>query len=322
MVADEVVIAVGAERGRPLMNTDRRLAAALAVLLWVGVGRHAAADDRFLIYPQTPPEGVVTWASSHRVNDLLVHLQWARPPGQGPFPVVLVHPEAGRTAEDMLGVLHDLAGRGYFAAAADYRRLIGSRFRRTLFPWREPGDSTAALAIVLKNTYADSDRVAALGFSEGGSLSLVLASQSGILKAVAAYYPITDLPRWLDDPEYGAGRRLIFSLVRRYYFNQSGASSEKEFQQILRRDSPLFHADTIVVPVQLVHGTADTSAPIDESRRLAARLVGLGRPVELVEVAGAGHVFNFNDATRAVTPWRRTVAFLDRCLREIPPPSH
>ena len=64
-----------------------------------------------------------------------------------------------------------------------------------------------------------------------------------------------------------------------------------------------------------MHGSRDGSAAVEESRRLAKRLAELGRPVELLVIAGAGHVFNFRDRRQAGLAWKATLAFLDRYLR-------
>ena len=69
-----------------------------------------------------------------------MRLEWVRPADGRPLPAVIVHPEAGHQASEMRGVLHDLAKAGYLAAAADYQRRAGTRWRESLFPWRNPAD--------------------------------------------------------------------------------------------------------------------------------------------------------------------------------------
>jgi dipeptidyl aminopeptidase/acylaminoacyl peptidase len=74
-------------------------------------------------------------------------------------------------------------------------------------------------------------------------------------------------------------------------------------------------AEAILVPVLLIHGERDTSAPVAESERLAARLREVGREVELVVVPDAGHVFNFRDRDKARTAWEATLRWLDSHLK-------
>jgi len=59
--------------------------------------------NHFLVHPRDLPPTVVTWGEEVRRYSLFLHLEWARPAGDGPFPGVLVHPEAGEKACDMFG---------------------------------------------------------------------------------------------------------------------------------------------------------------------------------------------------------------------------
>lgn len=127
-----------------------------------------------------------------------------------------------------------------------------------------------------------------------------------------AYYPVTDFEGWLEESNGGPGKRWVFRLIRRHFFRQSGAKSEAEFRELLARASPLRRAEDIHCPVLLIHGDRDKSAGVEQSRRLAARLRALGSPVELLEVHGAGHVFNFRNREMAELAWETTMRWLDR----------
>src|SRR5262245_19995873 len=128
--------------------------------------------NHYLIYPKSDPPGVATWTQEVTRGELRVHLEWVQPPGNGPFPTVIVHPPAGETASDMKGVTRDLAQHGYLAVAVDYKRLIDGTFQRSTFVWRERSDPVAALEIVRVQPQADRDRIGALGFSQGAIFSL------------------------------------------------------------------------------------------------------------------------------------------------------
>src|SRR5262245_52345515 len=69
--------------------------------------------NHHLVHPTSRPPAVVTWSDDVELDSLLIHVQAARPPGEGPFPTVVVHPEGGKTAQDMEGVIWDLAQHGY-----------------------------------------------------------------------------------------------------------------------------------------------------------------------------------------------------------------
>ena len=284
---------------------------AVCLLLSCGCVNH------FVGHPRTAPASVQTWNEDVVRGALRIHLEWAAPSGSGPQAAVLVHPEAGSTARDMRGVIWDLAAHGYVAVAADYQRLIGGRYRRTLFPWREPDDEVAAVAVVRQNPRVDTSRVGLVGFSQGGVFSLCIAARDPTVRAVVAYYPVTDFPSWLEDPDYGPARRFLFWFIKRHFRRQSGATSDEEFDRMLERASPLRRVRSITTPVLLVHGANDRTAPVGQSRRLAQALTAMNRDAALLEIEDAGHVFNFYDkrAAEARKAWQASLDFLGRHLR-------
>jgi dienelactone hydrolase len=281
--------------------------------------------DHYLVHPRRPPAGALRWTEVAVAGDLQVRLEWVRPAGRGPLPAVIVHPEAGHQAVEMRGVLNDLAKGGYLAAAADYQRRTGTRWRESLFPWRDPADPRRVIERVRAHPDVDPRRIGLLGFSQGGVFSLLIAAYDGSAAAVVAYYPVTDFESWLEAAGASLPRRLVFRLIRVGFRRASGARSDAELQALLQRASPMRQAQFIKAPVLLVHGSRDNSADVEESRRLAQRLAELGRPVELLVIPGAGHVFNFRDRRQARLAWDATLAFLDRHLRSERgsfPPSH
>ena len=272
--------------------------------------------NHYLVHPQQPPAGVVTWSDDVKRDQLLVHLEGARPPGRGPFPTVLVHPEGGKTADDMKGIIWDLAGQGYLAIAADYQRLLDGRYQRNMFVWRSPSDATAIVELASTNPDVDPQRIALLGFSQGGVFSLLIAAYApDRIKAVVSYYPVTDFPRWLGQAQPNPFRGIAFAVIRWYFRRESGAESEAEFQTMLQRASPYYVAESIQAPVLLIHGDHDTTAPVEESQRMADRLAAAGKQVKLVVVPNAVHIFNFRQPEAARTAWEATLDWLDRHVR-------
>ena len=285
------------------------LALLAAVLLLPGCVNHR------LIHPRKVPPDVVVWDQEVERGALYIHLEWARPAGPGRFPTVLVHPEAGRTARDMRGVLWDLARNGYVAVAADYRRLEKGQYRRTLFAWKQDADVTAALDLIRSEDVVDPGRMATMGFSQGGVFSLLIASRVPEVRAVVAYYPVTDFEHWLYQEREGRMERFVFRTIRKYFFRKSGAQNEEDFRRMLRSASPYHQVEEIRAPVLLIHGDSDTSASVEESRRLAERLGELDRDVDLLEIPEAGHIFNFKNARQGAVAWEAALAWLDQHLR-------
>ena len=273
--------------------------------------------DHYLIYPDRDPPGVESWSEDVTRGALRVHLEWVQPPGPGPFPTVIVHPEGGGLAADMKGVTRDLAQHGYLAVAVDYSRLLDGEFRRNTFVWREQSDAVAALEVVRARPSVDRERIAALGFSQGGIYSLLMAEHAPDVKAVVAYYPVTDFRKWFDTERPNVGFHVAFRVIEWYFRRESGASSDAEFEEMLRLASPMTYVESLRAPVLLIHGAEDTSASVEESRRLERALKSRGREVELIVVPGAGHVFNFREPEKARSTWAAT---LDWLQKHLPPP--
>jgi dienelactone hydrolase len=286
------------------------LAAAAGGLLACGYRYFA---NHYLVYPDRPPAGVASWSDDVVVERLLIHLEGVQPSGDGPFPTVIVLPEGGKRAHDMQGVTWDLAAHGYGAVAADYQRCEDAGCRRSLFAWRSPADAAAIVDVVQRYAVVDPQRIGLLGFSQGGVYSLLIAAYAPErIKAVVSYYPVTDFPHWLDKREAGFGQRFAFHFVRWYFRRESGAQSDAEFEQLLTAASPYFVAEKIQAPVLLIHGERDTTAPVEESQRMADRL---SAPVELLVIPGAVHIFNFRQPREAALARDATLGWFDRYLR-------
>jgi dipeptidyl aminopeptidase/acylaminoacyl peptidase len=258
--------------------------------------------DHFLGHPHDPAPGVETWSEPFALDPLRIHVRVARPPGGGPFAAVIVHPEGGKTADDMQGVLWDLSARGYFAIAADYERWIDGAYRRNMFAWRSDADASAILDVALGYPEVDPARIGLLGFSQGAVYSLLIAAHApDRVRAVVAYYPVTDFPTFLKQP------RIAWSPVGWWFRRESGAKTDDEYERMLHAASPYYVADAIKAPVLLIHGDRDTTAPLTQSERMAERLRALHKPVQLLVVPGGRHIFNFRQPDEAAVAWAATV---------------
>ena len=276
--------------------------------------------NHYLIHPREPAPDVATWQADFGRDQLQVHLEGARPPGLGPFPTVLVLPEEDHVAVDMHGVTWDLASRGYVAIAADYKRRIEGRYRRNYFAWRSTGDLELLLDATRAYREVDQDRLGVLGFSEGAVVGLLVAAHDpDRIKAVVAYSPITDFPRWYDSGQSGLSpTRVLVELARWQLRVDSGAPNHEEFERMLRLASPLYMAEYVRAPVLLVHGADDKLAPPEESERMADALKAAGVTTKLVVVPGGERLFNFRQEHQAIVAWNATLDWLDRYLRPAP----
>jgi dienelactone hydrolase len=272
--------------------------------------------NHYLIHPKQAAPQTVVWSADFSHEQLLMHIEGARPPGPGPFPVVIVHPDEDFTAVDMRGVIFDLASHGYFAIAADYKRMLKGEYRRNYFAWRSAADLMLPIDATRAYPEADQKHIGAIGFSEGAVVSLLMAAHDpDRIKAVVAYSPITDFPRWYAGKHGGIRPRILFALARWQLRDDASAPNDEEFQKMLRTASPLYMAEYIRAPVLMLHGVEDTFAPTDESERMAEKLKESGTTVKVVLVPGGTRLFNFFQRELATDAWRQTLEWLDRYLR-------
>lgn len=114
-------------------------------------------------------------------------------------------------------------------------------------------------------------------------MSYLTARQRDDIRALAITGAPTDLVTELSRlPEM----ELVFrSLIPNYDQNK---------QQELRQRSVLFWAEELpaTLPVLLMHGGQDKRVHPDNSKRLAARLTELQRPVKLIEFKEADHLLS------------------------------
>ena len=306
-----------------LLERDARCVGRAPFALALGMVLLAACSsaDHHINYPREQPPQVITWSAEFEREGLLMHIEGARPPGKGPFPTVLVHPEEDETAEDMHGVIWDLATRGYVAIAADYKRFIDGQYRRNMFAWRSTTDLTLIIDATRAYPEVDQDRIGALGFSEGAVISLLMAGHDPErIKVVVAYYPIVDFPRWYAGSRSGLGPMMLFALARWQLRVDADAPNDQAFQKMLRLASPIIFAEYISAPVLLIHGSEDTLAYPEESERMAEGLRSAGNTnVQLIVIPGAGRLFNFYESAPAKLAWDAALEWLQTYLHPTPP---
>jgi dipeptidyl aminopeptidase/acylaminoacyl peptidase len=243
------------------------------------------------------------------------------PPAEGWPAIVFNHgyipPDVYVTTERYIAYVDNLARSGYIVFRIDYRGHDRSEGRAT-GAYGDPGytlDVLNAVASIKAFPQADPNRIGMWGHSMGGYLTLRAMVISPDIKAgviwagVVGSYPDM-LTRWrrnqtgpTSTPPAGA-RRWRDDWVRRF-----GSPEENpKFWDSVSANSYL--AD-ISGPVQLHHGTADESVPLEFSEILSAQLQAAGKPVELYEYPGDNHNIS-NYFSAAMT---QTIAFYDRYLK-------
>jgi dienelactone hydrolase len=159
----------------------------------------------------TPLERVEFEGASQRlISGALIlgdHVQGylAKPEGAGPFPAVIgLHGCAGMPDTTKRKLVDELVGWGYVVLLVDSfaTRGIEQACTRGVLDvtGKRTSDAYGALAFLAGQTFVDPQRVAALGFSQGGWIALLVAEANSFelfvhpsnlrFRAVVAFYPL------------------------------------------------------------------------------------------------------------------------------------
>jgi len=150
---------------------------------------------------------------------------------------------------------------------------------------QQPDDVAKAADWLATLPGVDADSIGILGFSLGGQVALLSGARSDRIKAIVAYFPITDVQRWQDTTSNWGIRYFYVPLVC-----GTGYSN-----------SPVHVAEQIHAPVLLIHGDHDTEVPSEQSLGMREALRKANRHVELVIISGGDHGFKDEQAEQAWT---------------------
>jgi acetyl esterase/lipase len=255
-------------------------------------------------------------------------LDVAIPPGEGPFPcVVMLHGGAwqGGSRKDFSVGEKDkngnvspswievVAKKGYVAAAVSYRLAPKNKFPAMI------EDARSAVRFLRANakTYRiDSKKFGAVGFSAGGHLSLLLGlcdksagfdvgdnlGESGQVQCVVDFFGPTDLSLYSASPGLEDGYMVPFL-----------GKECKTDPNVYKKASPLTYVSKNAPPILILHGTIDLIVPIKHSELLFKALKDAGATAEMITTPLVGHGgWNKEDMSKAETA---AFKFLDANLK-------
>lgn len=244
----------------------------------------------------------VTYLSEGLTIHGLLTIPDGEPPALGWPGIVFVHghiaPDEYRTGERYRAYVDRVARAGYVVLMPDLRGH-GRSEGVADGPNRDAAytiDALNAVAALQQHAEVDASRIGMWGHSMGGGITLramVISDQvrAGVIVAgVVAPYPAP---------------------MERWHYALAGAVDEPAFWAAI---SPNSYLADLSGPLQLHHGTADTSVPIAWSEALAAELKAADRPYEYWVYEGDDH----NLAASIPLLMERSVAFFDRWVKREP----
>jgi dienelactone hydrolase len=235
-------------------------------------------------------------AVAYRARDgLEIPAYLTLPVGRDPSRLpLIVMPHGGPFARDDWGYdpwVQYLAGRGYAVLQPNYRGStgMGRDFRaRGDGEWGRgmQADLDDGVDWLVARGIADRGRVCIMGASYGGYAAMWAAAQADPrYRCAVSFAGISDVSAQLaydrktfSGADYRNWKRRI----------QGGAAS-------LDALSPIRFAGRLTMPILIAHGAADETVPADQSVRLHAALVRLGRAHGYVAYAGQGHTLEGQD---------------------------
>ena len=249
----------------------------------------ALRDDRFTLEKvQYQSEGIAVTAYLYRPRK-----------SGGTLPLILYN--RGGYLEptlppELLPQFHRLALAGFVVLAPMYRQSDGAGGVDQV-GGDDLHDVLNLRSLLSQLPGVDATEVFLLGESRGGMMVYQVLRDGFPAQAAAVYGAFTDFKQLTDaQPQlYGP---LLAKLFPDYQQQQA---------EIIRRRSAIAWADKIDAPILIMQGTDDKSVSPMQSLKLAERLQELGRPYELVMVAGENHTLS-HDAIRRdelVTTWFR-----------------
>jgi len=240
----------------------------------------------------------------------------------GGWPVIIfnhgyIPPAQYRTTERYVAYVDGFARNGYIVFKPDFRGH-GDSEGAPSGGYGSNGytiDVLNAVSSLKKLENVNSGKIGMWGHSMGGHVTLRVMVVSKDIKVgviwagvVGSYADLLNNWRrsnFTPPPSLPSGsRRWRQALVEKY---GTPEQNPKFWDSI---SSTSFLAD-ISGPVQLHHGTGDSSVPVEFSQKLESRMKDVGREVEFYSYSGDDHNLSANFSTAM----QRSVAFFDKYLK-------
>jgi dipeptidyl aminopeptidase/acylaminoacyl peptidase len=225
--------------------------------------------------------------------------------GDGPLPMVVsIH--GGPTASSKYAFRYWMYGRTLFAAKGwavfdpNYRGSTGygDKFLTDLIENKnnlDVQDILAGVEMLVEKGIADPERLAVMGWSNGGYLTNCLITASDRFRAASSGAGVLDtVMQWEIEDTPG------------HVINFSGGLPWERADK-MHATSPLYRLDEVVTPTVVHVGEHDERVPVQHSRALHRALHHyVGVPCELLVYPGEGHGLTKYSHRRAKMKWDHT----------------
>jgi len=272
------------------------------------------------------------YLASYQSEGLKIYALLTVPQGEKPesgWPVILfnhgyIPPDQYRTTERYVAYVDGFARNGYIVFRPDYRGHGDSEGEATgSFGPDYTVDVLNAVASVKQYPDADPDRIGMWGHSMGGGITLRAMVVTKDIKAGVIWAGmVSDYAGLLE------WRQRRFAGRPTPTPGPDGADRRWEHEEMLEtfgslEENPAFWASIdptsylsdLSGPLQIHHGTADESVPLEFSTDLYARMLELGQTVELYTYEGDNH----NISNNFGTAMQHSLQFFDRYVKGVEP---
>jgi dipeptidyl aminopeptidase/acylaminoacyl peptidase len=149
-------------------------------------------------------------------------------------------------------------------------------------------DVISGVDYLIAKGWVDRDRVASMGWSEGGYISAFITTYSDRFKAVSVGAGISDWMTYYVNTD-------IHPFTRQYLH-----ATPWDDPEIYRKTSPITYVKSAKTPTLIQHGGSDRRVPIPNGFELYQALRDQGVPVRMVVYPGFGHPINKPKQQRSV----------------------
>lgn len=281
-----------AHKSTPTIPTITGMALALAFSLPARAGEGSAKSaERVKVQFNIP-------YTDDRVGARLADIY--QPPSGEPCPAILmIHGGAWIAGDKSFDTLHarQFASEGYVVMVINYRLAPAHKFPAQIDDCFE---AIRWLVTHAENYRVDKDRIGVWGYSAGGHLAALVATnpRSGLprVKACVAGGAPCDL-RLLPDES---------SLMKGFL-----GGTRNEIPEIYDAASPIHHVSNDDPPMLLFHGGSDSLVPFAFSLKMHERLQDHQVACELLKLENKTHIMAFVDKNAI----HQSISFFDRYLK-------